>query len=101
MLNKLLILFVLMSLSQNARTQDLYPIDSCDFEISDTLDQGCWYYERGMIWTYSSCDIQEFKLMVIDRFGVIVYDTHDINALYYRSEMEKNGFRGTQLFHGL
>lgn len=95
---KLILIILLFFFNLEVIAQENMAQDSCEFHISDTLDQGCWHYDRGMIWTYSSCEIKNFKLLVYDRYGVLVYKTDDIEATHYRSEMIKDGFQGEQLF---
>lgn len=99
MLNKLMFIFLSLGLFENGLAQASMQLDSCDFIISDTLDQGCGQYDHGMIWTYSSCDIHDFNLMVYDQYGVLIYQTDAIDAIYYQYEIEKMGYAGTQFFY--
>ncbi|MFT5821064.1 MAG: hypothetical protein ACI8ZM_002313 [Crocinitomix sp.] len=99
MLKNLLIFFVLFGSQQNANAQGLYPIDSCGFYISDTLDQGCAQYNHGFIWTYSDCEIHDFRILVTDRKGRVVYYDNDINKRHETYKIWDDDFRGSQTFY--
>ena len=96
---KNVLLFTLVSFGHILFSQNVSLKDSCEFQITDTLDQGCGQYDHGMIWTNSSCDIQDFELMVFDKYGVLIYQTDAMDAIYYQYEIEKIGYAGTQFFY--
>lgn len=99
MFDKLILILVFSALQFSVKAQGLYPIDSCGFHISDTLDQGCAQYDRGFLWTYTDCEVHDFRILLTDRKGRVVYYDNDINKTHSTYKMREDGFQGTQTFY--
>ncbi|MFT5821065.1 MAG: hypothetical protein ACI8ZM_002314 [Crocinitomix sp.] len=63
-------------------SQDTLATDSCTFFMSNTITADCEDYGCQFLQFYLDCELEEFHIIVLNRWGEIIYESTDRDELW-------------------
>ncbi|NOQ73528.1 MAG: hypothetical protein GQ574_16095 [Crocinitomix sp.] len=77
------LIFILLSFTLfGAYSQDSLATDSCTFYMPNTITADCCTYGCEYLEFYLDCELEEFEIIVLNKWGEFLYESNDRDELW-------------------